>query len=38
VITIVLALLRYLLSWLRANHELGLENMALRQQIHALKR
>lgn len=35
---IVLALLRYLLSWLRANHELGLENIGLRHQIHVLRR
>ena len=36
--TIVLALLRYLLSWLRAHHELGLENLALRHQIQVLRR
>ncbi len=37
-LTIVLALLRYLLSWLRAHHELGLENVALWHQIQVLKR
>jgi hypothetical protein len=35
---IVSALLRYLLSWLRAKHELALENLALRHQIGGLNR
>ncbi len=34
----VLALRRYLLSWLRPKHELVLENLALRHQIAALQR
>jgi hypothetical protein len=38
VLTIALALLRYLLSWLQAHHELGLENIALRHQITLLQR
>ena len=33
-----LALLRYLLSWFRAHHEVGLENIALRHQITVLQR
>ena len=37
-LTIALALLRYLLSWLRARHELGLENIALRHQLTVLQR
>jgi putative transposase len=38
VFAIVLALLRYLLSWLRPKHELALENLALRHQISVLHR
>jgi putative transposase len=36
--TIVAVALRYLLSWVRAKHELALENLALRHQIHVLQR
>lgn len=36
--TVVFALLRYLASWLRAQHELGLENVALRHQLQVLQR
>ena len=35
---IVLIVLRYLVSWLRAHHELGLENIALRHQLTVLQR
>jgi putative transposase len=38
VFTVVLALLHYLLAWLQSQHALGLENLALRHQIHLLKR
>jgi len=38
VFTLTSLFLRYLGSWLRARHELGLENLALRHQLAILRR
>ncbi len=37
-LTITVALLRYLVSWLRAHHAVSLENIALRHQLAVLRR